>query len=482
MKKFISLLLTLAIFCTMFAGFVFSVNAEIPDPDSYLKTKNFAYEVDKNGNAVILSYLGKNKHIKIPKKIKGNTVKAIESLDFEFDKIKVESNTTKVTIPNTVTRLGSTIFNGWENLEEIVIPDSVTDIGDLAFQGSKWYENQPDGVVMAGKVACGYKGEKGNTLTIPKGTKAIADTAFAYWNNLKTVNFSGSLKYIGDMAFYECKNLEEIKFPAKLKKIGRDAFGYCKSIKTLEISGGVNYEAGAFSNCKSLEKVTFASDIKKLSLRMFSHCVNLKSVDIPASVEKIGEFAFYKCKKLEKIKIPKQVTAVGPDAFKGTPWFKNQPDGAIYVGKVLYKYKGECPETVTVKKGTVALSRMAFDGKTTLEKIVMPDTVKSIGLLAFRRCKSLKTVKLPKKLKSLEERAFNACKALETITLPSSLKKLNNGMFLDCKNLKEVVIPESITKFGLYIFDGCKNVTIYSKEGSKAIKYAKNNDIKYQLY
>ena len=62
------------------------------------------------------------------------------------------SGLTSVSIPNSVTSIGDVAFSGCSGLTSLTIPNSVTSIGSYAFKGTKWYDNQPDGVVYAGKV------------------------------------------------------------------------------------------------------------------------------------------------------------------------------------------------------------------------------------------------------------------------------------------------------------------------------------------
>ena len=75
------------------------------------------------------------------------------------------SGLTSVTIPNSVTSIGSYAFYDCSGLSSITIPNSVTSIGSSAFSGTKWFDNQPDGVVYACKVLYAYKG------TMPSNTK-----------------------------------------------------------------------------------------------------------------------------------------------------------------------------------------------------------------------------------------------------------------------------------------------------------------------
>ena len=72
----------------------------------------------------------------------------------------------------------------------------------------------------------------------------------------------------------------------------------------------------------------------------FHGCSDLTSVNIPNSVTSIGTYAFYGCSGLTSITIPNSVTSIGGGAFGDTGWYNNQPDGVVYAGKCVYKYKG----------------------------------------------------------------------------------------------------------------------------------------------
>ena len=95
-------------------------------------------------------------------------------------------------------------FEYCDSLENITIPDSVTSIGASAFYNTPWYDNQPDGLVYAGKVAFRYKD---------------------YWDDCpSSVEFDEGTLGIADEAFYNCSDLEEVTIPDSVVSIGDHAF------------------------------------------------------------------------------------------------------------------------------------------------------------------------------------------------------------------------------------------------------------------
>lgn len=126
-------------------------------------------------------------------------------------------NLREIIIPDGVKTIGSGAFAGCEKLETIEIPDSVEAIGGdtgNAFKDTPWYDNQPDGVIYAGKVAYTYKGTmpKNAEIVISDDAKVIAQCAFFNRSELKSVEFSSNIKVIGDDAFGGCDSLTDIYF------------------------------------------------------------------------------------------------------------------------------------------------------------------------------------------------------------------------------------------------------------------------------
>ena len=353
----------------------------------------------------------------------------------------------------SVTSIGEFAFSGCTGLTSVTIPNSVTEIGYSAFYGCTGL----------------------TSVTIPNSVTTIRDDTFKGCTGLTSVTIPNSVISIGKSAFSGCTGLTSVTIPNSVTTIGYDAFSGCTGLTSVTIPNSVTSIGGsAFRDCTGLTSVTIPNSVTSIGESAFSGCTGLTSVTIPSSVTEIGEEAFRGCTGLTSVTIPNSVTSIGYSAFGGTPWYNNQPDGVVYIGKVAYEFKGEMASgtAINIKEGTVSISGFAFYGCTGLTSITIPNSVTSIGEFAFSGCTGLTSVTIPSSVTSIGKSAFSGCTGLTSVTIPNSVTEIGWSAFRGCAGLTSVTIPKSVTSIGGSAFSGCTGLKkIYSLNPDPPVIY-----------
>jgi serine/threonine protein kinase len=140
--------------------------------------------------------------------------------------------------------------------------------------------------------------------------------------------------------------------------------------------------------------------------------------------------------------------------------------GVIYSkdGKRLLK----CNKGITeynVKRGTRVICNEAFGCCSSLQSIVLPDSVTEIGDEAFVYCQSLQSINLPLSLITLGSNPFEGCSQLQLRIPQGSKFELINSLLIDAGRLvsclnndKDIQLPESVTEIGDRAFYGCDSL------------------------
>ena len=152
---------------------------------------------------------------------------------------------------------------------------------------------------------------------------------------------------------------------------------------------------------------------------------------------------------------------VSYNAFGGTPWYDNQPDGVVYFGKALCACKGNLPEgtDLIIKEGTLSITPGSFESRKGLSSVTIPEGITNIGVATFLGCSDLVSVKFPESLTIIENEAFQYCDKITSIHLPSNMKYICNGAFDNCRSMTSVNIPEGVESIGDGAFFYCNNMT-----------------------
>lgn len=132
---------------------------------------------------------------------------------------------------------------------------------------------------------------------------------------------------------------------------------------------------------------------------------------------------------------------------------------------VITGYKGEGGE-VTIPaeiegKAVVKIGEAAFDGRTDITAVTIPEGIKEIDNVAFRKC-GITELTIPSSVKRIGGMSFRECESLETVIISEGAESIESA-FYNCTKLSRVELPQSLTSIGSMAFLNCdslKEVTI----------------------
>ena len=291
----------------------------------------------------------------------------------------------------------------------------------------------------------------------------------------------GGQKYtitgIADDAFNadntEYSAIKKLTLPKTVKEIGNRAF-YCVG---------------------SLVEINFNEGLEYIGQEAFSLCNNLKEVSLPNSLQKIDYGAFIGDRNLEGITPSNNLKWIDAYTFQATKWLDKQPEGLVYFGNALLKYKGAVESIAYVKEGITLIAEEALRDCKSITKCILPKGIKRIAGRAFKHCDFLTYIYVPEGIEYIADNAFyphsgNSLKT--TVSLPYK----NSTYTLTCNDninyvirysdnqdmnittakkpiynaIDNIYVPGGCSKF--YIEKGFTNVKeLYSYEVASTDKY-----------
>lgn len=294
---------------------------------------------------------------------------------------------------------------------EFVVPESVTVLARSAFNGCASLTK----------------------ITLPQSLAYISANAFSGCSALKEVNIPDEINIIEDGTFYGCRKLSSVTLPPTVTSIGELAFYYCQSLNQLAIPSTVTTISDkAFEDCSSLQKIELPEGLTSIGSRAFANCTLLPTIFIPANVSSIGDAPFTGCSWLTDI-----------DVDRANEHYASV-DGVLFNHDITLLIT--CPQrksgTYTIPATVTKIGDSGFNLCRYLTDITLPAQLDTISKSAFKGCSKLTELELPATLKYIGTSAYANCSNIERITcFAIACPVIEQSTFSTAMNGKPLYVP-----------------------------------------
>lgn len=328
-------------------------------------------------------------------------------------------------------------------------------------------------------------------VTIPKGILTVSNSAFEGCSGLTDVTIAA--KTINAKAFAECKNLKAVKMEEGVTTIQGMAFANTQISavtipSTLTTAGTTKegtIEKGPFAgtmiatvhgqtedSTEAQEGATILPETKKIPDNLFLGCTSIIDVQIPETVTEIGQKAFKDASSVENVTFAvntetgkvKGVEKIGISAFDGCSSLQELvlPETVTEVLQGAFANEGalvkaDMSRAASLKKW----DKESFKGDTALAEVVLPTAggITAIPDGAFAGCTSLtgENLKIPKNIVTITANAFKES-GLKKLYIPNQVTMIGASAFEACKNLEDVHISNNISIISQSMFKNCEKL------------------------
>ena len=421
--------------------------------------------------------------------------------------------------PDSVTKIAAYCFYANVSIKEVIMPENLTEMGEFAFYGSQLSVIQFNDKLLSIPKYAFSSCKNLRSFEIPATLESIGDFAFENCHAITELIIPDGVRTIGKEAFNNCDTLVNIQIGSTAESIGTEAFGNCNKLQSIYVSDGNQFytsdKNGIFYDinktilfvappCNGMTYYVMPDSVATIEDEAFCYHQTLTTISFSESLKEIGVRAFFSCEELEgEIYFGSSLEIINEDAFHACNYissfkvnennqsFSSDDYGALYdknkTALILYPPSAEAEEYI-IPDGVTLIADSAIYNAFYLNKIVIPDSVKTIETNAINHC-SLTALVIGKGVCEINTNSF-IYSTIKSITVseeneyfcsdddvlydkektilykfpaynqqvdfvvPDTVNKICSGAFYKTR-VENVILPNSVSEIGYYVFNDC---------------------------
>ena len=373
-----------------------------------------------------------------------------------------------VILSNSVTEIKSNAFLNCKKLTDIVLPEQLSVLGAYAFENSGIISIElPNSLTSIGNSV--FDGCTSlMSIRLPDNLTGIPASFFMDCSSLTGITLPESVTSIGSWAFYGCTSLTNVVLPDNITILEDNLFNGCTSLSSIKLpKNATAINSKAFYKCTVLNSITLPQSLTSIGTDAFQMCNALKEVYYSGTEEEWtalldaaenGNYPLSDSSLIVHFNYPGYVKNSGICGDELT-WNYNINTATLTISGTgdMYDYTagtapwyadfGDKISTLVIEEGATSIGSFAFYRCRSLENVTIADTVTAIGSDAFYYCGSLEKITLPVSITHIGDRAFSACTGLTNFNVPTRTTTIGSQAFA-YTNLKTITIPGTVTFLG----------------------------------
>lgn len=308
------------------------------------------------------------------------------------------------------------------SITSVTIPGSVTSIGSHAFWACRGL----------------------TTVTIPGSVTTIGNGAFEDCTGLVSIYIGGGISQIPNQFCSGCTSLSHVSLPTSVKTIGSSAFNRT-ALTSIDLPDGVTFiDSSAFRDCSNLQRANLGTSLKTIEEKAFCNCTALTNVNFGSNLETIGYMAFHNCTHLQLATLPMSVKTIGDAAFA-----QNDAITAFTFGENIKEVGdmafGSCHNLTTVTMNCIGTT---FRGSTFWLCEALTDVhIKSLE----NWCGYTFGGEQSNPMYYAQHLYLNGQEVVDLV-IPPTVTDIKSGTFIYCNNIESVTFHPNVKTLGVNSF------------------------------